>query len=407
MGDDARVDTAVIGAGPYGLATSAHLRAAGVETRTLGRPLSFWKERMPVGMRLRSSWGASSISHPHPGYSLDDYQAALGRSIDRPIPVEDFIAYGSWFQQQAVPDVDERPVTVIEPEAGGFAIELADGSGVQARRVVIATGLDGMAWYPPPFDTLDARHVTHAIDVHEPAIHAGSKVMVIGSGQSAVETAVLLHEAGAEVEIVARTPEIHWLTRSGRLHALPERVQRMLYAPTDVGPPGLSWIVAKPDLFRRLPRSIQKPVADRSIRPAASGWLVDRSAGIAKTEGHRAVTATAVDDGVDVVLDDGTRRRVDHVVLGTGYRVDVNRHELLAPELRDAIVTTDGLPELSPGFESSVEGLYFVGAAAAGTYGPLMRFVSGTPFAAATLAASIASAASTPSPASTPSTAAA
>jgi FAD-dependent urate hydroxylase len=383
-------DVVVVGAGPYGLASTAALREAGIATKTFGRPLSFWKERMPAGMRLRSSWGASSIGHPRDRFQLDEFQTATGRSIERPIPLDDFIAYGTWFQEHAVPDLDERRVERIARANHGFEIHVADGAVIGAGRVVMATGLDGMAWYPPPFDRVDRSRVTHAVDVRDPSRFAGAKVLVIGAGQSAVECAVLVHEAGADVEIVAREHSIRWLTRSGKLHRLPGWLQRALYAPTDVGPPGLSWIVATPNLYRRLPRRVQGPISDRSIRPAASGWLLDRSDGVRRTECHQATSAVVEADGVEVVLDDGTRRHVDHVILGTGYRVDVSTHPLLADNLRLTVKVDDGLPVLRNGFESSVPGLHFVGAAAVGTYGPLMRFVSGTPFAARHLAATIA-----------------
>jgi len=51
----------IIGAGPYGLAAAAHLRAAGIEHRIFGEPLSFWRRHMPAGMFLRSAWEASHI----------------------------------------------------------------------------------------------------------------------------------------------------------------------------------------------------------------------------------------------------------------------------------------------------------------------------------------------------------
>jgi hypothetical protein len=44
-------------------------------------------------------------------------------------------------------------------------------------------------------------------------------------------------------------------------------LRRILCAPTDVGPAGLSWIVAMPELFRRLPIKTQERWAYRSIRP--------------------------------------------------------------------------------------------------------------------------------------------
>ena len=44
----------VIGAGPYGLAVSAHARANGIDTVTLGTPMGFWRDHMPADMFLRS-----------------------------------------------------------------------------------------------------------------------------------------------------------------------------------------------------------------------------------------------------------------------------------------------------------------------------------------------------------------
>jgi hypothetical protein len=77
-------------------------------------------------------------------------------------------------------------------------------------------------------------------------------------------------------------------------------------------------------------------------------------------------------------LDDGTERVVDHVVLGTGYRVDLARYEFLDRDLLSQIRLSGDYPRLSAAFESSVRGLYFVGAPAAASAGPGMRFVSHT-----------------------------
>ena len=52
-------EVVVIGAGPYGLAVAAHLKAANIATHVLGDPLSFWRDHMPKGMKLRSPWIAS------------------------------------------------------------------------------------------------------------------------------------------------------------------------------------------------------------------------------------------------------------------------------------------------------------------------------------------------------------
>jgi hypothetical protein len=165
-----------------------------------------------------------------------------------------------------------------------------------------------------------------------------------------------------------------------------------LYAPTDVGPPGLSWIVAKPYLFKLLPHSTQEKVAYRSIRPAATGWLFPRMEGVRVSTGRNITSVAAKGDKVHVKLDDGSERIVDHILMATGYRVDITRYPFLAPELAKSVRAVNGYPVLGRGLESSVKGLHFMGAPAAESFGPVVRFVSGTTFSAHALASRIAGA---------------
>ncbi len=90
--------------------------------------------------------------------------------------------------------------------------------------------------------------------------------------------------------------------------------------------------------------------------------------------------------GIRLQLDDGSERVVDHVLLGTGYAIDVGRYPFLAPDLTAQLKTTAGYARLRPGLESSVEGLHFLGAPAAWSFGPVMRFVVGTWYAAPAVA---------------------
>ena len=89
------------------------------------------------------------------------------------------------------------------------------------------------------------------------------------------------------------------------------------------------------------------------------------------------VSASATSEGVQVRFADGGQRTVDHLLLGTGYRVDIARYPFLAPALLARVRRVNGYPVLSRGMESSVAGLHFVGAPAAWSFGPIMRFVSG------------------------------
>jgi hypothetical protein len=145
-----------------------------------------------------------------------------------------------------------------------------------------------------------------------------------------------------------------------------------------------------PDAFRRVPTGLGDRIAYRCIRPAASQWLVARTADLPLTLGRRIASAVASGDGLTLRLDDRSVREVDRVVLATGFDIRVDRHPLIGDELAAALRTRDGAPVLAAGFESSVPGLHFVGAFAAASFGPIMRFVSGTPFTARALARHVA-----------------
>jgi hypothetical protein len=163
------------------------------------------------------------------------------------------------------------------------------------------------------------------------------------------------------------------------------RLGPVVYAPTDVGPLWYSRLNAAPDVFRRLPRRAQARIAHRSIRPACSHWVRVRLDGIPIRLATGVESAARRNGHVELRLDGGGRREVDHLLLGTGYRVDVRRYGFLAPELLAGLRTADGYPVLRAGLETSVPGLHILGAPAAWSFGPIMRFVSGTWYGAAAL----------------------
>lgn len=377
-------DVAVIGAGPYGLSAAAHLRAAGVQTRIFGEPMGFWGAHMPVGMCLRSPWGASHLADPKAALTLDAFQAARGAPISRPIPLADFVDYGHWFQRQAVREVDPRTVTMVEPREDGFNLLLSDGEAVTARRVVVATGLAQFSVRPAAFADVPPELASHTVDHRDLSIFAGQRVVVIGAGQSAIESAALLHEAGAEVEVVMRRPALPWLTRSARLHQIP-LLGGLLYAPADVGPAGMSWIIQYPALFRRCPPSFQATLIARGARPGVATWVQPRVTDIPVTARCSVVSATPEQGRLRLRLTDQSERLVDHVLLATGYRIDAADYPFLPAAVGRAVRGPNGYPRLGHGLESAVPGLHFLGAAATESFGPLMRFVAGTQYSARAL----------------------
>lgn len=367
----------VIGAGPYGLSIAAHLRAAGVPTLVFGRPMEFWRT-MPSGMFLRSAWSASSLSAPHHAYDLESFLRTIGDRRHLPIPLPFFVQYGLWFQRQAVQEVDPARVDRLEADVAGFRLELDDGRTVRAGRVVVAVGIDRFARMPDFASELPPCLVGHTCGQHDLSRFNGLRLAVIGGGQSAIEWAAMLHEAGAEVELIVRQG-LRWL--KGHDYRGPGR--RILYAPSDVGPPGLNWLLHFPLAFRLLPLKLQRAATRRAVRPAAARWLIDRVLGRVEITTNTHVLAARASGGVaHLHLSDGTNRVVDHVILATGYRPRVDKLAFIAPSLQQDIRQRDGFPVLNRWLEASVPKLHFAGALADPTYGPICRFVSGADVAA-------------------------
>ncbi|MEV5123758.1 FAD-dependent oxidoreductase [Streptomyces decoyicus] len=391
---------AVIGAGPYGLSTAAHLRARGLPVRVFGQPMASWRTQMPAGMLLKSTPAASSIDAPQSGHTLADFCAATGEgpyASDWDIlPIEVFVRYGQWVQQRLVPDLEQVKVVSVDRRDDGFELKLDSGEQVGARAVVVATGLSGLAHLPPelaaaiPDGPSATGPVSHSAQHHDLSALAGRQVVVIGAGQSALESAVLLAEAGAaSVRVVARGPA------AVGFGTPPDRQPRL----RPPSPFGNAWslyaLTYHAGAFRRLPVPARRYLVRRVLGPLGAWWLRDRFAGrVQVTQGRRIVRAT-VRDGRPVLAlrgadGQGGELVADHVLAATGYRMDLAALDFLGQGLRTGIVTRAGGPLLDAGFGSSVPGLYFTGLPAAASFGPVMRFVCGTEFASPRLARAVA-----------------
>ncbi len=346
--------------------------------------MSFWQNQMPLGMCLRSNWGASHIADPNRSLTLDEYCRQRGNHISKPIPLGRFVDYGRWYQTKAVPDLDRRQVQSVEVDAAGFKVILADGEEFTSRRVVVAGGISPFATRPAEFAGIPSALASHTTEHNDLTKFKGQQVVVIGAGQSALESAALFKEAGIQVEVIGRAKTLNWVGLHAKLHHL-GLISKVLYSTRDVGPAGISRLVAMPHLLRRFPRGFQDRVAYRAIRPAGAGWLQSRIVGVPITLGRKVVSATVAGSRLRLRLDDGTERLVDHALLATGFRIDVSRYPFLSPSLSKQLKTVNGFPVLQRGLESSIPGLHFVGKPAAWSFGPLLGFVSGAEFASTEL----------------------
>jgi lysine/ornithine N-monooxygenase len=351
--------------------------------------MTFW-QHMPQGMKLRSNMSATNLVEPVGPLSLKSYMAEIGDHQEWPVPLGRFIDYGQWVQRTAVPDVDVRRVTRLSRAGTEFRLELNDGSSVIARRVVVAAGIEGFKHLPPGFGDLPSERISHTGDHRDLSTFAGQRVAVVGGGQSAFENATLMHERGAEhVEVLVRDENVVWL-RSYSPKTLMGPVGPYAYAPTDVGPLWYSRLVATPDLFRRLPRETQRKIAYRSIRPACSYFVKVRLDEVKLRLGVQITHAEVTPDGLQVTLSDGTSGEFDHLMFGTGYRVDVAAYPFLDDGILTSLRRSEGYPILRRGLESSVPRLHFVGAPASRSFGPILRFVSGSWYASRAVASAAA-----------------
>jgi cation diffusion facilitator CzcD-associated flavoprotein CzcO len=386
------LNTAIIGAGPYGLSVAAHLRCSGVPFRIFGRPMDSWLAHMPKGMMLKSDGFASNIYDPENAFTLGQFCAEQGiEYADAGVPVrlETFSAYGLAFRDRMVPELEDKLVTSVDRLRSGFLLQLEDGETVQARSVVLAVGITHFDYVPENLAHLPAEFLSHSARHHEVEPFRGRDVIVIGGGSSALDLAGLLHEVGARVQLVSRREEL-------KFHSQPtgkprSQWQQIRHPQSGLGPGMRSRFFANaPMAFHYLPERLRVEAVRRTLGPSG-GWFI-RDKVIGKVPLHLGCTlqCAKIQNGsvhLTVRAADGNEREIvtEHVIAATGYKVDLERLKFLDPGIRSRLKALNGSPVLSSTFESSMPGLYFAGVAAANSFGPVMRFAFGAGFAARTL----------------------
>ena len=389
MGSD--TDIAVIGAGPYGLSIAAHLAGRKASFRIFGTPMGVWRNHMPPGMFLKSEGFASDLFDPRRELTLERYCAEHGHPyapIGVPISRELFCEYGLAFQKRFVPNLEDKHVADVTRDGRGFTIRLEDGETFRARQVVVAVGISHYAYVPPELEALPDEVISHTSRQRGLDRYAGSEVGVLGAGSSAVDMAGLLHAAGAQTQLLTRRSKIWFHSPPVELRGTQRLTARITRPRSGLG---LGWrsrlACDLPTVFHHMPSKFRMRVTRGHLGPSA-GWMarsmvegkVDlrfgmtlRNAELRRNRPH--LTFVNAEGGTEQVV-------VDHVVAGTGYKVDLARLPFLGPEIRAGIKQEQKTPVLSRNFESSVDGLHFVGVTAANSFGPLLRFAWGAKFTA-------------------------
>jgi cation diffusion facilitator CzcD-associated flavoprotein CzcO len=361
----------VIGAGPYAYSAAAYARDNGIATRIVGRPMAFWRDQMPKEMYLRSApdWHLDALGQ-------DTFEAFFEeRGLDPadhdPIPIGLFLDHTDWFADRKGLEVEERMVANLTRPDGRFVAEMADGGTITADNVVTAPGIAHYAVLPEWADDMPPERGSHTSELVRFDDLAGARVVIVGGRQSAYEWAALLCDHGAErVDVVHR-------------HDTPD-FARVSWAFVD---DYVEQTLATRGWWRKLPKARQTEIASKFWqvgRLTLEHWLVPRlEPEVVHQHPRCEVVSVAArsGDAVRLTLSDDTVLDADHVVFASGYRADLPRVPYLSGVL-DQVSVTDGFPDLTEGFETSMPGLYVVGFSATRDFGPFYGFTKGCPSAA-------------------------
>jgi hypothetical protein len=379
------------------LSLAAHLGQTRRSFRIFGDPMRFWSRHMPRGMRLKSEGFASNLYDPKSEFTLEHYCKENGipyAHIGLPVPLEVFIAYGREFQRRYVPQLDQVEVEKLVERSPGFELTTAAGEIVRSRSVVVATGIGSFAYFPPTLWDLPPTLVSHSSHHSDVGSLSDRRVAVLGGGSSAIDIAALLKEAGADVELIARTDSLVF-------HNPPREPRPLLERLTEPRSGlGIGWRSRMscdvPLAFHALPEKLRIRAVARHLGPAPCWFTRDTIVG--KVPLHLGATLDRVESagsGIRVIFSQrGEKKSIeaDHLIAGTGFKVALSRLGFIDASLRSRIRSTGDSPVLGRRFDSSVPGLHFVGVSAANSFGPMLRFAFGANYAAKRLSHHLAAA---------------
>lgn len=379
------VPVTIVGAGPFGLSVAAYLRAYGIDFRILGSPMQSWIQHMPAGMLLKSTGYSSTLYDPDRSFTIARYCKEHGiphEDVGLPVKIETFIAYGLAFQKALVPEVEDTTLVHLSRDQGPFVLELADGRSFTSQRVVLGIGLDAFRNMPRELAGLPRELATHSADHNDLTGFRGKDVAVIGGGSSAIDTAILLHEAGARPLLIVRKPHIEFGIDEPLHRPLLKRLHRPM---SGIGPGWKNRACADaPWAFRYLPDHVRVRTVREFLGPSGGWFMKSRTEPVPRLFDCELRQASEANGRLHLRLatkdGSGQSLTVDHAIAATGYQPDVNRLAFMSSSILDDLELLRNTPRLSGNFESSIPGLYFIGPISANTFGPVMRFAVGADF---------------------------
>ena len=355
------LDVAVIGGGQAGMAAAVSLLHLGINAVIYDQSPAGFEGPWATTARMETLRSPKKLTGPALGFAALTFRAwfeaqfglQAWEELDK-IPRLQWMDYLRWYRKVMGLDIrNDHRVDAILPRADGV-VELhidapAGKSVVLARRVVLATGRDGLggAYLPPLAQSLPRALWAHSSDDMDYSKLAGKRVGVIGAGASSMDSAASALEAGAErVDLLIRRADLPRINKG-----------------KGAGNPGLTnGHVNLPDAWKwRIRHYIN---VQQTPPPSGS---VQR---VSKFSNARFIFGAAIDQ-VDVIGDSlrvTTPRGVvdiDFLIFSTGFRIDWTvRPEFaaMAPHIRnwrarytpppgDEDMELSDSPDLGPVFE--------------------------------------------------------
>jgi cation diffusion facilitator CzcD-associated flavoprotein CzcO len=355
----------IVGAGPFGLAVAAQASHLGIEHLVVGVPMQFWRKNMPAGMYLRSAcdWHLDPVGV----HTIENFLRERGQTAQdvEPLSLDFYLSYAEWFQNQKQITTLPAHIERLDRSDNHFVATTSEGDTIEARNVVIAPGFKHFTNIPEELKSrLPAGHYSHTCDFVDFSSARGKRYLIVGGRQSAFEWAALLLDAGASA--------VHITHR----HDSPA----FKAADWSWVNPIVDNIGDDPNWFRRLSDDEKKQMNHRlwaEGRLKVEPWLEPRL----NNDRVRVLPRTEVLNCVEengellVTLTKGATIACDHVILATGYKVDIARLPILsAGNILDDLATRNGFPVLDDHFQTSIKGLYITSMPATQDFGPFFGF---------------------------------
>lgn len=352
-------DVIIVGSGPYGISLAAHAVANNLNYKLFGYPMDFWKNQMPQNMFIRTPHDFVSFSDSKEELTIHQFSKETGKELTTPLPRPVFVEYAQWFAEKAGVKFTHELVTKISKIDNLFEVISESGESFIAKNIVVATGVSDYLYIPEYLRTFPTKLVSHTLGYTSFTEFKGKKVIVLGSGQSAWEAAGLLYRDGADVELIYRKDKPKY---SGSREAEIEL--------RDAGDTFFNLSVhEKQQEWGQAPGSIA-----HFLKPYVEG-LVSQKTGV-KVRSMEQINK----DEIKLFLSDGEERIVNHVIVATGYHINLDKVPFLDGQLLVSIERELGFnqfPKLNEVFESSIQGLYFAGPLSSHSHGPTFRFILG------------------------------